>query len=149
MTEIFIQLKNVRKKSTFLQYEILQGIPIKLIEMLISEILWTIVSCYMANTVSRIDIRHLRKKSYPKQSMYSQTSVPRMRMGRIPWLARTDLKVPSIFLIFLSKKNLSLEHQYLEQSNSINGPINNKIMSFTMPVTVECARCDKCQITNR
>jgi hypothetical protein len=36
--EIFIQLKNVRKKSTFLQYEILQGIPIKLIEMLISEI---------------------------------------------------------------------------------------------------------------
>jgi hypothetical protein len=37
--EIFIQLKNVRKKSTFLQYEILQGIPIKLIEMLISEIL--------------------------------------------------------------------------------------------------------------
>ena len=32
---------------------------------------------------------------------YSQTSVP-----RIPWMTRTDLKVPSIFLIFLSKKNL-------------------------------------------
>jgi len=65
---------------------------------------------------------------------YSQTWVPRTRMGRIPWMAQTDLKVPSIFIIFLSKKkNLSLEHQYLEQSNSINGPINNKIKSFTMP----------------
>ena len=44
-------------------------------------------------------------------------------MGRTLWMARTDLKVPSIFLIFLSKnKPLSLEHRYLEQSNSINGP---------------------------
>jgi hypothetical protein len=51
-----------------------------------------------------------------------KTAVPRT------WMARTDLKVPSIFLIFLSKKNLSLE-----QSNSINGPVNNKITSFTMP----------------
>jgi hypothetical protein len=34
---------------------------------------------------------------------YSQTSVP--RIGRTLWMARTDLKVPSIFLIFLSKEN--------------------------------------------
>ena len=33
-----------------------------------------------------------------------KTAVPRTWMGRIPWMARTDLKVPSIFLIFLSKK---------------------------------------------
>ena len=32
----------------------------------------------------------------------SQTSVPRTRMGRIPWMARTYLKVPPIFHIFLS-----------------------------------------------
>ena len=31
------------------------------------------------------------------------------------------------------KKLVSLEHRYLEQSNSINGPVNNKITSFTMP----------------
>ena len=30
--------------------------------------------------------------------------MPRTRMGRIPWMARTDLKVRSIFPIFLSKK---------------------------------------------
>jgi hypothetical protein len=36
---------------------------------------------------------------------YSQASVPRTRTGQIPWVARTNLKVPSIFLIFLSKKN--------------------------------------------
>jgi hypothetical protein len=30
--------------------------------------------------------------------------VPRTRMGRIPWMAQTDLEVQSIFLIFLSKK---------------------------------------------
>ena len=60
--------------------------------------------------------------------------MPRTRMGRIPWMAQTDLKVRSIFPIFLSKKNLlSLEHRYLEQSTSINGPVNNKITSFTMP----------------
>ena len=34
--------------------------------------------------------------------------------------------------IFKLKKNLSLEHWYLEQSNLINGPINNKITSFTI-----------------
>ena len=32
----------------------------------------------------------------------SQTSVPRTRMGRIPWMARTYLKVSPIFHIFLS-----------------------------------------------
>jgi hypothetical protein len=31
----------------------------------------------------------------------SQTSVPRTRMGRIPWMARTYLKVPLIFHIYL------------------------------------------------
>jgi hypothetical protein len=31
--------------------------------------------------------------------------VPQTRMGPIPWMARTDLKVRSIFPIFLSKKN--------------------------------------------
>jgi hypothetical protein len=36
-------------------------------------------------------------------TIYSQTSVPPTRMGRTLWMARTDLKVPSIFLIFLSK----------------------------------------------
>ena len=36
--------------------------------------------------------------------IYSQTSVPRTPMGRILWMARTDLKVLSIFLTFLSKK---------------------------------------------
>jgi hypothetical protein len=36
-------------------------------------------------------------------------------------------------LYFYEKKHLSLEQQYLEQSNSINGPVNNKIMKFTMP----------------
>ena len=41
---------------------------------------------------------------------YSQTLVPRTRMGRTLWLARTDLKVPPIFLIFLSKKKPLLEH---------------------------------------
>ena len=35
----------------------------------------------------------------------SQTSVPRTRIGRTLLMARTDLKVPSIFLIFLSKEN--------------------------------------------
>ena len=35
--------------------------------------------------------------------------------------------------IFKYEKPLSLEHRYLEQSNSINGPVNNKITSFTMP----------------
>jgi hypothetical protein len=35
----------------------------------------------------------------------SQSSVPRTRIGRILLMARTDLKVPSIFLIFLSKEN--------------------------------------------
>jgi hypothetical protein len=55
-----------------------------------------------------------------QETKYSQTLVPRTRMGRILWMAQTDLKFPSIFLIFLSKKNnLSLEHRYLEQSNSI------------------------------
>jgi hypothetical protein len=34
----------------------------------------------------------------------SQTSFPRTRMGRIPWMARTYLKVPPIFHIFLSQK---------------------------------------------
>jgi hypothetical protein len=37
-------------------------------------------------------------------NIYSQTSVPRTRMGRIPWMARTDLKVLSIFFIFLRRK---------------------------------------------
>ena len=37
--------------------------------------------------------------------IYSQTSVPRTRLGRIPWMAQTDLKVRSIFPICLSKKN--------------------------------------------
>jgi hypothetical protein len=40
-------------------------------------------------------------------------------MGRIPWMARTDLKVPSIFLIFLSKKKPFPRTPKLEQSNSI------------------------------
>ena len=40
---------------------------------------------------------------------------------------------PSISLIFLSKKNLTLEHRYLEQSNSINGPVNNKITISPLP----------------
>jgi hypothetical protein len=39
---------------------------------------------------------------------YSKTSVPRIWMDRIPWMAQTDLKVPSIFLIILSKKNSHL-----------------------------------------
>jgi hypothetical protein len=34
--------------------------------------------------------------------------------------------------IFKLKKNLSLEHWYLELSNLINVPINNKITSFTI-----------------
>ena len=33
--------------------------------------------------------------------------------------------------IFKLQKLLSLEHRYLEQSNSINGPVNNNITSFT------------------
>ena len=72
----------------------------------------------------------------------NQTSVPRIRMGRISWMARTDLKVPSSFHIFLSKKKpLSLEHRYLEQLNSINGPVNNKITSFSMPNSNLTDRC--------
>jgi hypothetical protein len=62
------------------------------------------------------------------KTIYSQTSVPRTRMGRIPWMAQTELKVLSIFLILLSiKKNLSLQHRYLEQSNSINGHYHAKL----------------------
>jgi hypothetical protein len=34
--------------------------------------------------------------------------------------------------IFKLKQNISLEHWYLEQSNLINDPINNKITSFTI-----------------
>ena len=39
------------------------------------------------------------RETYCTNTNYSQTSVPQTRMGR------TDLKVPSIFLIFLSKNN--------------------------------------------
>ena len=74
-------------------------------------------------------------------------------------MARTDLKVPSIFLIFLSKENPIR----LNTDTSINGPVNNKITSFyhaklehrnlinrsMIWLIVFTARCDKCQITNR
>jgi uncharacterized membrane protein len=69
--------------------------------------------------------------------LYSQTSVPRTRMGRIPWMARTDLKIRSIFSIFLSKKNLGASNSdgsnTMDGSNLFESPVNNKITSFTMP----------------
>jgi hypothetical protein len=35
--------------------------------------------------------------------------------------------------IMLALGNLAKKQRYLEQSNSINDPVNNKITSFTMP----------------
>ena len=72
-----------------------------------------------------------------RYSIYSQTSVPRTRIGRIPWMARTDLKIRSIFSIFLSKKNLGTSNSdgsnTMDGSNLFESPVNNKITSFTMP----------------
>jgi hypothetical protein len=52
--------------------------------------------------------------------LYSQTSFPRTRMGRIPLMARTDLKVPSIFLIFLSKKKQSFAQTPIPRTVELN-----------------------------
>jgi hypothetical protein len=53
-------------------------------------------------------------------------------------------------LLLEAKCLSSLVHRYLEQSNSINGPVNNKITNFTMlRLNVLTTRCDKCQIINR
>ena len=97
-------------------------------------IIFNILCCFSIKIVATFYLSLQEFVHGDEYNIDSQTSVPRTRMGRIPWMVRTDLKVPSIFLIFLSKKKqLSLEHRYLEQSNSINGPVNNKITSFTMP----------------
>jgi hypothetical protein len=90
-------------------------------------------------------------------STYSQTSVPSNLDG-------SNLFESPVNFPYISKLNpLSLEHRYLEQSNSINGPVNNKITSFTMPnsniailfdrctlrLNVLTAKCDKCRISDR
>jgi len=60
-----------------------------------------------------------------------------LEWGRIPWMARTDLKVPSIFPICLSKKNLGASNSdgsnTMDGSNWFESPFNNKITGFTMP----------------
>ena len=56
---------------------------------------------------------------YFRQNTYSQTLVPQTQMDRIPWMARTDLKVRSIFPIFLIKKNLGASNS--DGSNTMDG----------------------------
>jgi hypothetical protein len=74
-------------------------------------------------------------------------------IGRIPWMAQTDLKVQSIFPIFLSKKNSFRSNtdtpnsrtQYMVPSiiKSRVLPCQTRTWQFNwqMYVTVECAYC--------
>jgi hypothetical protein len=57
----------------------------------------------MINKVKYLISSTKLEKGTESETIYSQNSVPRTQMGQILWMARTDLKVPSIFLIFLSK----------------------------------------------
>jgi hypothetical protein len=94
---------------------------------------------------------------------YSQTLVPRTRIGRIPRMAQTDLKVLSIFLIYLSKKNT-----FCSNTDTSNSRIQYMVLSIIKSQVLPCqtrtsqfnwqmyvmlnvltARCDKSQITNR
>jgi hypothetical protein len=64
--------------------------------------------------------------------LYSQASLGRTRISRTLWMTRIDLKVPSIFLVFLSKKKTFCLNT--DTSNSINDPVNDKITSLTCQI---------------
>jgi lipopolysaccharide biosynthesis glycosyltransferase len=68
--------------------------------------------------------------------LYSKTSVGRTRIGQALLMARTDLKDPSIFLLFLTKKKpFHSNTDYFPRTVELNewSSVNYEITSFTMP----------------
>ena len=60
------------------------------------------VAFWILNLFSQIFKYSMKNRKLAFYIYTSQTSFPRTRMGRLPWMARTYLKVPPIFHLFLS-----------------------------------------------